>query len=157
MGLVLGQDRPQVPSAEDEHPVGDLCPCGEYEPFRVSVRARAAERNLHGLDAGVGQDCVERLGGLPGTVADQEPEIRSAITQVHQEVADLLHGPRRVRARGDAEDVHVPGAHLDHEEAVQSVRHLRSLRGQAVRARQTRKTRPRFPEPCESCTLLYTA
>jgi hypothetical protein len=26
MGLVLGQDRPQVPLAEDEHPVGDLCP-----------------------------------------------------------------------------------------------------------------------------------
>jgi hypothetical protein len=25
IGLVLGQDRPQVPSAEDEHPVGDLC------------------------------------------------------------------------------------------------------------------------------------
>ena len=40
LGLVLGQDRPQVPSAEDEHPVGDLCPGGEYEPFRVTVRAR---------------------------------------------------------------------------------------------------------------------
>jgi hypothetical protein len=36
MGLVLGQDRPQVPSAEDEHPVGDLCPGGEHEPFRVA-------------------------------------------------------------------------------------------------------------------------
>jgi hypothetical protein len=66
---------------------------GEYERFRVSVRARAAGRNLHGLDAGVGQDCVERLGELPGTVADQEPEIRSAITQARQEVADLLCGP----------------------------------------------------------------
>jgi hypothetical protein len=26
MGLVLGQDRPQVPFAKDEHPVGELCP-----------------------------------------------------------------------------------------------------------------------------------
>jgi hypothetical protein len=40
MGLVLGQDRPQVPFAEDEHPVGDLCPGAEHEPFRVSVADR---------------------------------------------------------------------------------------------------------------------
>ena len=26
MRLVLGQDRPQMPFAEDEHPVGDLVP-----------------------------------------------------------------------------------------------------------------------------------
>jgi hypothetical protein len=40
MGLVLGQDRPQVPSAEDGHPLGDLCPGGESEPFRRN-RSRA--------------------------------------------------------------------------------------------------------------------
>ena len=53
-GLVLGQDRPQKLFAEDEHPVGDLGPGGEHEPFRVSVLARAARRDLHNLDAGVG-------------------------------------------------------------------------------------------------------
>jgi hypothetical protein len=37
MGLVLGQDRSEMPFAEDEHPVGDLCPDGEHEPFRVGV------------------------------------------------------------------------------------------------------------------------
>jgi hypothetical protein len=42
MGLVLGQDCPQVPLAEDQHPVGDLGPGREYEPFRIGVRARAA-------------------------------------------------------------------------------------------------------------------
>ena len=31
MALVLGQDRPQVPLAEDEHPVGDLGPGGEHD------------------------------------------------------------------------------------------------------------------------------
>jgi hypothetical protein len=35
VGLVLGQDRPQVPLAEDEHPVGDLGPGGEHERFRM--------------------------------------------------------------------------------------------------------------------------
>jgi hypothetical protein len=73
MGLVLGQDRPQMPLAEDQHPVGDLGPGGEHEPFRVSVRARAPGRGLHGFDTGIGQDGVERRGELPGSVADQEP------------------------------------------------------------------------------------
>jgi hypothetical protein len=115
MGLVLGQDRPQVPFAENEHPVGELCPGGEHEPFRVSVRTRAAGRDLHGLDPGTGQDRVECVGDLPGPVAHQVPEVRSAITQVHQQVADLLRGPRPVRVRGHAEDVHVAGADLHDE------------------------------------------
>ncbi len=37
MGLIPGQDHPQVAFAEDEQPVGDLAPGGEDEPFRVSV------------------------------------------------------------------------------------------------------------------------
>jgi hypothetical protein len=35
--LVLGEDCPQMPRAEDQHPVGDLGPGGEDEPFGVSV------------------------------------------------------------------------------------------------------------------------
>ncbi len=31
--------------AEDQHPVGDLRLCGEHEPFRITVRARAAGRD----------------------------------------------------------------------------------------------------------------
>jgi hypothetical protein len=54
VGRVLGQDRPQVPSAEDQHAVGDLGPDGEYEPFRITVRARAAGRDFHRFDTGVG-------------------------------------------------------------------------------------------------------
>jgi hypothetical protein len=33
MALVLGQDRPQMPFAEDQHPVGHLRPGGEHEPL----------------------------------------------------------------------------------------------------------------------------
>ena len=39
VGLVLGQDRPQMSLAEHQHPVGDLRLGGEHEPFRMSVRA----------------------------------------------------------------------------------------------------------------------
>jgi hypothetical protein len=54
MGLIPGQDRLQMPLAEDQHPVGDLGPGGEHEPFRISVRPWATRRDLHGLDTGAG-------------------------------------------------------------------------------------------------------
>ena len=68
--------------AEDQHPVGDLGPGSEHEAFRKSIRSRAARRDLHGLDTGAGQDRVKRRGELPGPVPDQEPEVRSPITQI---------------------------------------------------------------------------
>ena len=54
MRLILGQGRPQVPFIEDEHLVGEIGPGGEHESFRVGARARAARRDLDGLDVGVG-------------------------------------------------------------------------------------------------------
>jgi predicted ATPase len=52
VALVLGQDRPQMPFAEDQHPVGDLRPDGEHEPFRITV---APHRQLH-LIRSIGTD-----------------------------------------------------------------------------------------------------
>ncbi len=60
-----------MPLADDQHPVCDFGPGGEHEPFRISVRAGAPGRDLHGLDTGIGQDGVKRCGELPGPVADQ--------------------------------------------------------------------------------------
>ena len=127
MGFILGQDRPQMPLAEDENPIGDLGPGGEHEPFRISVRARASGRDRHGLDTGIGQDRVKRCCELPGPVADEEPEAGGAVTEVHQEVADLLCGPGTVRVRGDPEDVHVAGADLHDEQAVQALEGHRAV------------------------------
>jgi hypothetical protein len=42
------------------------------------------------------------------------------VAEVHQEVADLLGGPRPVRVSGDSEDVDVSRAGFDDEEAVQA-------------------------------------
>jgi hypothetical protein len=64
---------------------------------------------------------------LPGPVADQGPEVRSAITEIHQEVPGLLRGPRSVRVRGDPEDMHVAGTDLDHEQAVQTAECYRAV------------------------------
>ncbi|HEY6315164.1 MAG TPA: hypothetical protein VIY52_30775 [Streptosporangiaceae bacterium] len=117
VGFILSWDQPEMAFAEDEHPVGDLGPGGEYEPFRISFRSWGAGRDLHGLYASIGQDRVKRLGELPGPVLDQEPEVGGAITQVHHQVADLLYGPPAVRVRGDSGDVHVSGAGLHDERA----------------------------------------
>src|SRR5262249_2600070 len=73
------------------------------------------------LDASVCQNRVERLCELTGPVTNQVAEVRGVIDEVHQEVAGLLRGPRSVRVRRGAEDVHVPGADLDHEQAVQAL------------------------------------
>src|SRR5690349_12163754 len=40
------------------------------------------------------QDRVERRRELSGAIADQEPEPRGMVAQVHDEVARLLRGPR---------------------------------------------------------------
>ncbi len=109
-----------MPFAEDQHSVGDLGPGGEDEPFGVSVRARTARRDLRCRDAGAGQGRVEGVGELPGAVADQEPEVLGVIAKVHQEVADLLGGPRSVRVSGDSEDVDVAAPDFDDEQAVQA-------------------------------------
>jgi len=44
----------------------------------------------------------------------------AAITQIHYLVADLLHGPRPVRVRGDPDDVYVTAANLHDKQAVQA-------------------------------------
>src|ERR1019366_8463149 len=47
VGLVPGQDRPQMSFAEDQHPVGHLGPGGEHEPFGIGVRPGTSGRDLH--------------------------------------------------------------------------------------------------------------
>ena len=148
VGRVLGQDQPQMPFAEDQHPVGDLGPGGEHEAFRKSIRSRAARRDLHGLDTGAGQDRVKRCGELPGPVADQEPQVRGAFTQIHQQVADLLSCPRPVRIRGHAEEVHVTAADLHDEQAVQPLQrhcavHVEEISGEHRRCLGAQELPPR--------------
>jgi hypothetical protein len=71
---IFGHHAAQVRFAEDQHPVGDLCPGGEYEPLRIGIRARTPRRDLYRFDTSAGQDRVERRAELPGPVTDEEPE-----------------------------------------------------------------------------------
>jgi hypothetical protein len=52
VGLELGQDAAQVAFAEDEHPVGNLGPGGEYEPFGIGVGPRRRLRLMATIGTG---------------------------------------------------------------------------------------------------------
>jgi hypothetical protein len=151
---VLGENQPQLRFAEDQHPVGDLGPGGEDEPFGASVRARTVRGDLRCRDAGAGRARVEGVGELPGAVADQEPEVRGVIAQVHQEIADLLGGPRSVRVSGDSEDVDVAALDFDDEQAVQAPEchcavHMEEIGGQHRRGLGVQELPPcRVGVPC---------
>src|SRR5581483_3612879 len=121
------QDGVQVPLADDQHLVGEFFAGGEHEPFGITVRSRAPRWDLHGLDTGISEYCVEGRGELSGPVPDQEPEGCGAVAQVDQQVADLLGGPRAVRVRGDTQDVDVAGADLHDEQAVQPLQGQRAV------------------------------
>jgi hypothetical protein len=112
MAGVLAEDRPQVPFAVDEHPVGALGSCGAYPPLGIAVRARGPRRGLDHLHALGGGDLVEGGGELGVAVPDEEAEGAGPVAGVHDQVAGLLRGPCAVRMGGHAEDVHVPGRHL---------------------------------------------
>src|SRR6266566_1592258 len=104
--------------AEDQHPVGQLGPGGPHEPFRVSVRAGAAGRNLHHGDARVGEHGVEGGGELAGPVPDEVAEPRRTLTKAEEKIPGLLGGPRSVGVGGDAEDVEVAGFYFEGDQHV---------------------------------------
>jgi hypothetical protein len=60
--------------------------------------------------AGVTQDSVERGRELASPVTGEGPELVDSITEVHDEVADLLRGPPTVRIGRRADDMDVAAA-----------------------------------------------
>jgi hypothetical protein len=118
VGGIPGKHLAQMPLAEDQHPVGDLGPHCQDEPFGEAVRPRTARRDLDHLDARVRQDRVELCRELTGPVADEEPESGGAFAEVHQQVAGLLGGPAPVGMGGHAQDVQGAVADLEHEQDV---------------------------------------
>jgi len=69
MGRVFGQDGAQVPLAEDEQPIGAFAPDGSDSAFGMGVRLRRLRRSADDLDAGGGEDRIERCGELRVPVA----------------------------------------------------------------------------------------
>jgi hypothetical protein len=110
MGLVFGQDCSQVPFAADQHPVGDLGPGGEHEPLRVGVRPWARGGIFTASMPALARTASKKPVNCPALSRTRNRKSATRSPGVHQEIADLLGGPRPVRVRGDPEDVYVTGA-----------------------------------------------
>ena len=81
VGAELGEDGLKVPFSEDQVAVGELGPGGPDEAFGEAVRSRTARRDLHGVDAGAGEDGVE--GGRLGNLHDLYTVGPSGLTLTH--------------------------------------------------------------------------
>jgi hypothetical protein len=57
---VLGQHRPQLPAAQDQHPIQHLTPNRAHPPLRIGIRPRRPDRRHEHLDRLGGEDGVER-------------------------------------------------------------------------------------------------
>jgi hypothetical protein len=95
-----------VSLTEDQYLVSELGSGRQHESLGETVRSRTTGRNLHNLDTHVGQNSVERPGELASPIANEESRLRGATTEIRHQIAGLLSGPRPVRVRRHAEDVH---------------------------------------------------
>jgi hypothetical protein len=116
VGLVPGQDEPQVPLAEDQHPVGDLGPGDEYEPFRVGVRARTSGRDRQGCDAGAKDlqwRTLQTVGGWP-----TQGQPRYAFRASWSGEVPVMAGPGDEIAAGAGGRGHQRASHADREQVI---------------------------------------
>jgi hypothetical protein len=110
VGLVAAQDPPQMGRVPDEGAVQELAAASADPAFGDCVHAGRPDVAEHGLDAGVGEDRVERGGEVRSAVANHELGPIGLFAEVREEVASLLGGPLSGGMQGDSEDADPPGA-----------------------------------------------
>jgi hypothetical protein len=78
---VLGQHPPQLPTADDQHPVQQLPPDGAHPPLGVGVGPRRPHRRAQHPDPLGHEDRVECGGELRISIPDEKPELADAVLQ----------------------------------------------------------------------------
>src|ERR1019366_3451765 len=148
---VLAQNRVEVTTAEDEHPVEAFCPYRPHPTFRIGVGPRRANRCLDHPDALGGEYLVEAGCELRIPVPDQELDRSTAVDEVTDEVARHLGDEGSGRMVCDAEDGHFSSSEFDHEEHVELSQgdrvHGEEVRGQHHTGVRTQELRPRRSAP----------
>jgi hypothetical protein len=86
----------------------------------IALALGAGNWGADDADVGAGEHGVEGGGELGISVADQEPELGSAVAEVDQQVAGLLGDPGPRGMGGDPGEVHATSAVLDHDEQVEA-------------------------------------
>jgi hypothetical protein len=116
---VLGQHRPQLPTADDQHPVQQLPPDGAHPPLGVGVGLRRPHRRAQHPDSLGREHRVECGGELGIPIPDQQPELADAVLQAHEQVACLLRHPVAHGMRGHHKYVDSAGSRLEYEQHLQ--------------------------------------
>src|SRR5664279_3522806 len=108
-----------MPLVDDQKMIEAFTPYGADESFGERVGPWRPYRRPDHPGADVGEHAVERRGELRIAIADQEPERRSPLAQIHDQVACLLSNPRPARMTGTPEDVHASSVGFHYEEDIQ--------------------------------------
>src|SRR6266700_4028845 len=116
--LVLGQNVPKLPLAEDQHSVQTLATDRTDPALGEGVALRCTRRATQHSDVGIGEYRVEACGEFRVAIADQEPESVGTLRQCEHEVAGLLGDPLSRRMPCHTEDVDPPCADLEDEEYI---------------------------------------
>jgi hypothetical protein len=74
VGLVLAQDPPQLGRVPDEGSVQDLVAAHPDPAFGDCAHSGSLDVTEHGLDPGIGENCVERGREVRSAVTDHELE-----------------------------------------------------------------------------------
>src|SRR5262249_38456366 len=121
MHHVLGQDRLQMPSTQDQEPVQAL-PAGTGDPaLAPSVRVRGPHRRSDDLQTLCPEDGVEGGREVAVTIVDQEAGLDLSLLQLPGQVSRLLDGPASARVLAAAGEDDAPAGQLQEEEDVQAL------------------------------------
>ncbi|MDT4963614.1 MAG: hypothetical protein QOF87_3261 [Pseudonocardiales bacterium] len=114
--LILAQCGYELPIVEDQHPVPAFSADGADPPFGVGVGLRRTRRTTQHRDADISEHGIEARAELRVSIADQEPEAASLVTQINHEAAGLLGDPLPRRVPRDSQDVDPAGADFKDEQ-----------------------------------------
>ena len=118
LGLVLTKDVQQVELVPDQRLVEQFTSAAADPALHDRVRAGCSDGAAQDRDAGVAKHGVDGGGERGVAIAEQEPDRRDLLVEVHHQVAGHLGHPRVVRMSGDAEDPDPPGGVVDDGEGV---------------------------------------
>jgi hypothetical protein len=111
----------ELATAEDQQPVEALAADGADPALHVRVRIRRLHRRPDDLDLLARQERIEGERELRVAIVDQEPHLRVAVVELHQQVARLLEHPSGVRVAGAGEVLDAPAADRDQDEHIQTL------------------------------------
>ncbi len=122
---VLGEDRFELMTMEDQHPIETFPTDRANETFGEGIRPWGSDWRADDPDALGAEDFVEADGELGVAIANQEPDRSSPLSEHHGQVAGLLDDPCSSRVGRDSVHVDPSRIKLDEEKHVEATKQHR--------------------------------